>query len=509
MQAGVLSLGCGVVLALAFDPVGWGLLAPVALAVCFSRARHAASVRTAALYGALFGSAFLGVHMWWLVDSIGGLAWVALTLVEAAWFALACAAVSWCRAQALWPFTAAALWTAVEILRQSWPFGGMPWGQLGVTALDTPLQAVLPYLGVTGTTFLIALAAATGAQLADRRSAATWAGVGVVASVVLVASLPRPGSEVQAAAGAPHQPPAEAKVVALVQSGVPGSGRDVPAHRVDILDSSLALTRALSARPSQSALGAPDLVIWAEGAAGSSPADDPFARARIAAASRAVGAPILVGSINAGPTPSTRYNQGVVWTESGPGRARYTKLHPVPFGEFIPARNVLGGISSQLDQIPYDMVPGPPPEPMRVADMSIANAICFDIAYAGQIRDQVLAGAELIVVQTSNATFSGTTQPQQQLAITRARALETQRVVLVTSLNGITAAIGADGAVLDELAPDAVTTSMVSVVPSDHLTVAVRIGARLSDATLVLAGLAMILELAGRMTRQAGRAGVT
>ena len=498
----LLSLACGVGLALAFDPVGWGLLAPLSLAIFFSRVWHLPRARVAALDGFVFGVAFLGTHLWWLVDSIGVVAWVALTLAESLWFALGFVGAYLCRRQVLWPVATAFIWTAFEIFRQSWPFGGLPWGQLGVAALDTPLEAALPYVGVTGTSLLVALVAAAGAHLVAGRSKAAWASAGVVGLVVLIA-LSTLGRTRAGADNHLSEEVGDGKVIALVQGGVPGDGRDVLDYRPEILSSSLELTRAIRGSLPANALG-PDLVIWAEGAAGGSPADDDNVRAQITAAAREVGAPILVGSINAGPTAGTRYNQGVVWSAEGPKPLAYTKLHPVPFGEFIPARNLIGGLSSQFDRIPFDMVPGPSPEPMSAGGMVIANAICFDIAYSGAIRDQVVAGAELIVVQTSNATFAGTSQPQQQFAITRARAIETQRAVVVSSLNGVTGAIRPDGSVIEQLSPEAVAAAVVTVTPSRYLTPAVRLGPRLLEGILVGAGLALLAESVRRLREARG-----
>ena len=47
-------------------------------------------------------------------------------------------------------------------------------------------------------------------------------------------------------------------------------------------------------------------------------------------------------------------------------------------------------------------------------------ATCFDVAFDDALHEQVSDGAEVVVVQTSNAMFTGTAQ---QLAISRARAL--------------------------------------------------------------------------------------
>ena len=77
----------------------------------------------------------------------------------------------------------------------------------------------------------------------------------------------------------------------------------------------------------------------------------------------------------------------------------------------------------------------------------VADAICFDVAYDDGIRDQVERGGQLLVVQTSNATFIHTDQIDQQFAITRLRAIETHRAVAVAATNGLTGLIAPDGEV--------------------------------------------------------------
>ena len=77
--------------------------------------------------------------------------------------------------------------------------------------------------------------------------------------------------------------------------------------------------------------------------------------------------------------------------------------------------------------------------------MIVANAICFDIAYDAVVVRQVQDGAQVVVVQASNATFFGTSRLEQQLRITRIRAVVSGRTVVVAALNGLTAVIGRDG----------------------------------------------------------------
>ena len=132
---------------------------------------------------------------------------------------------------------------------------------------------------------------------------------------------------------------------------------------------------------------------------------------------------------------------------------RYTKRHPVPFGEYIPWRNVFGDSFGKLDMIPRDMLSGTRDEPLVVAGVPVADAICFDIAYDDGLYEQVTHGAEMAVVQTSNAMFIHTAQIEQQFEISRARAIEFGRPLAIASVNGISGVIDAEGHVLTQADP--------------------------------------------------------
>ncbi len=138
-------------------------------------------------------------------------------------------------------------------------------------------------------------------------------------------------------------------------------------------------------------------------------------------------------------------NQGIVWDpESGPGD-RYTKHHPVPYGEYIPFRDLWDPEFGQLALISRDMKSGTRTEPLRVGGVRVADAICFDVAYDDVMPPQVRDGAELLAVQTSNASFIFTHQIEQQFAITRLRAIEAGRWLTVASTNGRSGVIAPDG----------------------------------------------------------------
>jgi apolipoprotein N-acyltransferase len=149
----------------------------------------------------------------------------------------------------------------------------------------------------------------------------------------------------------------------------------------------------------------------------------------------------------------------------------------------------------RLNEVPRDMIPGKDEGPLNVEGIVVADAICFDIAYDDVLHNQVRRGAEIAVVQTSNATFFGTDQPSQQFEITRARAVEVGRSIVVASTNGKTGIITSRGKVLQE-APVGVSTTVVDKVPLySGLTPAVRHQRLLRIA--IVAGAAVGIVLAG------------
>ena len=217
----------------------------------------------------------------------------------------------------------------------------------------------------------------------------------------------------------------------------------------------------------------PDLVVWPENSSDLDPYADPDARETIDAAVRDVGVPVLVGAvIDAGDGRHVE-NRGIVWDpRTGPGEY-YDKRHPVPFGEYLPFRDVLTKLITRFERIPYDYLPGRRPGLLSLGPVRIGDVICFEVAYDGIVRD--VSSAQLLVVQTNNATYGRTGLPWQQVAMTRLRAVEHGRSVLVAATSGITAIVGPDGTVIDQSA-EFVPDAQVARVPArtsrtlaDHL----------------------------------------
>jgi apolipoprotein N-acyltransferase len=148
--------------------------------------------------------------------------------------------------------------------------------------------------------------------------------------------------------------------------------------------------------------------------------------------------------------PGKLSNVSIVWLPgSGPGE-QYVKRHPVPFGEYIPDRSLFRRFSSKIDLVPRDFVAGHQVGLLQLGPAKVGVAICFEVAYDSLLRQSVDKGADLLVVQTNNATFGYTDEAAQQLAMSRLRAVEHGRSVAHISTVGISALIDPDGHVVQQ-----------------------------------------------------------
>jgi apolipoprotein N-acyltransferase len=484
----------GALVALAFPPYDLWPLAPVGVGALVLLCRDVRP-RTGALLGLVHGLAtFLPLVSWMTI--VGPDAWIMLSLLEASFLALMGALLPGVLRLPGWPVWVATLWVAQEAARDRLPFGGFPWGRLAFAETAAPFT---PYAALAGAPLVSFATALSGASLAAavaylrlRRTAAL---LGVAAVAV-----PAAGLLVPTGAGEVRQVTA-----ALVQGGVPGEGLDFLGEREQVLRNHVGATRRLAEDVRSGAVPAPDLVVWPENASDIDPFTEPSARALIDEAVRDVGVPVLVGAVLDGPGPEFVSNSGIVWDpELGPGE-RYVKRHPVPFGEYIPFRAQLSGLIERLDQIPRDFYAADEPGNLTVGPASVGDVICFEVAYDGLVRDVVTGGADVLVVQTNNATYNGTGQPQQQMAMSRLRAVEHGRSVLVAATSGISAVVDSDGTVV-ATAPERTARTLVETVTlHDGTTVATRVGAL---PEWLLTGLGLAAAVAGlrrlRRLRTAG-----
>ncbi|MFJ9454443.1 apolipoprotein N-acyltransferase [Kitasatospora sp. NPDC101447] len=471
----------GLLLALAFPPYDlWPLsLLGVAALSLLTRGR---TFRQGLWTGFAFGLPFFLMLLSWL-RVVGWDATVGLSVVEALFLALLGGALAVTSRLPGWPLWAACLWITQEWARDRLPLGGFPWGRLAFANTATPYTPLAALGGAPLVTFAVALSGALLAWAAlrlrgPRRAprAAALAALGAVAALLAGYVVPVPTAA------------ADTVKVAIVQGNVPNPGMDFLGRPMMVLNNHASATERLAADIAAGNVQRPDVVIWPENSSDLDPFSDPLAYERIDEAVKAIGVPTLVGTLVDGPDAQHVQNEGIVWDpRSGPG-ASYTKQHPVPFGEYVPFRAQLMKVITRLQRVARDFYPGDHNGVMQLGPARIGDVICFEVAYDEIVRDTVDSGARVLVVQTNNATYAKTGQPEQQLAMSRLRAVEHGRAVLIAATSGISAVISPDGTV-EQRTQELTPAELSATVPlRDGTTVADRVGAA-PEWTLAIGGL--------------------
>ncbi|MFC9794773.1 apolipoprotein N-acyltransferase [Streptomyces sp. NPDC127584] len=515
----------GLLLYLSFPPrpLWWLALPAFALLGWSLRGRR---LRAGFGLGYLAGLGFLLPLLVWTGEEVGPGPWIALAAVEALFMALAGLGIAAVSRLPWWPFFAAGVWILAEAARARVPFGGFPWGKIAFGQADgifLPLAAVggTPVLG-----FAVALCGfglyEAGRQLRARRAAGTEAGTprdetagtptgtprdetaGTAAVPARSEAAADPGVEPAAGARPRRLPPGPlvaaalavlvpvtgalaalplvddsaengTATVAAVQGNVPRLGLDFNAQRRAVLDNHVARTRELAADVKAGRAPQPDFVLWPENSSDIDPYANADAAEVIDGAVDAIGVPTVIGAVVAPETGKLR-NTLIEWEPDRGPVATYDKRHVQPFGEYIPLRPLVRLFNSNVDRVSRDFGAGTKIGVFDLAGTKVGLATCYEAAFDWAVRDTVTHGAQLISVPSNNATFGRSEMTYQQLAMSRVRAVEHSRSVVVPVTSGVSAVIRPDGEIVAEtrmFTPDV----LVEKVPlRSSLTPATRMG---------------------------------
>jgi apolipoprotein N-acyltransferase len=418
------AVASALLLFVAGEPVGFGVLAWVALVPLFAVVASVERARWAWLYGFLFGLVFFGIHLSWIF-LFGWMAWTALTIAMALYTSAATFVAGLVRRSTLAPLMAAGAWTGMELVRDRWPVGGFPWGAVGTTQVSVPgVRWLAGVVGVYGLSFLVAFAAWL---VAGRRW--EWRSVAVAAAVLVVFVAVDAVMYGAPSSGRPVR-------VAVVQGGVPRPPR--PDQNEVILGNHIRVSRELIARR-----GPVDVVVWPESAIANSVADSGLAAVKALALE--TNTSFLVGRSYF--TDDAYFNLVEHVTPDGRVEGEYAKRHPVPFGEYVPIAFLRDFVGTLQSEIPVDQRPGTKATVFNVEGRTIATPVCFESVFPRDFLDFVREGTELFVLSTNNSSFEHSYASQQHIAHTRMRALETRQWVVQAALAGISGVLGPDGSI--------------------------------------------------------------
>ncbi|WP_280491364.1 apolipoprotein N-acyltransferase [Nocardia asiatica] len=523
----VAAICAGLLLFGSFPPRPWWFLGPLGIAMLTLTVRGDGRLRAGFGYGLLAGLGFFVPLLPWTGIYVGPAPWLALSTVCALYLGVFGLLTRLVGALPGWPLWVASAWTAAEWARSSFPFGGFPWGRVAFGQADgwfLPLAAVggAPLVGFavaltgTGIAALVTLLWSARVPGAERRTADSGIGSPVAAASRGRTPVPRLGYAAAAFTlllmplaglllGSALPDPGEGDrtvTVAAIQGSVPRLGLDFNAQRRAVLDNHVRRTEELAAEVAAGRAPRPDVVIWPENSSDIDPLRNADAAALITAASERIGAPVLVGAVLIN-SDRTTTNSVMVWNgAAGPGE-RHDKKIIQPFGEYLPMRSFFRLFSEYADRAGY-FVPGNGDGVVRAAGIDIGVATCYEVAFDRSFEDAMRAGAQLLTVPTNNATFGDSEMTYQQLAMSRIRAVEHGRALVVAATSGVSAIIAADGSVRQETALFAPAALVAELPLRDASTLATRIGPAPERIFVILTAAAVVAAAIRRRSARAG-----
>lgn len=416
---------------LAFPPFDVGLLAFVAPAPLLWALRRVERGVSALAVGFVYGAVFFGLLLSWIAV-LGMVAWIPLTIwlatLSAAYGLLVWLFRGWPPAR--WWLIVVGGWTLWELIKSYVPFGGFPWGSLGYAAAGNPgIIGSVQWVGPSGWTVLaVGVAAGIVLVVEDTQN---WRLLVDPTVVVLMLVL----------AGVLFPPHADGGTVtaAIVQGSSPCPQTHCQNENQRIYERHLELSRSI---PRDMV----DLVVWPENSFGSpyDPIGNEDIDQELKVLAQGLGAYLLVSGTHVVDSESF-VNANIVYTNIGTEVGRYDKQHPVPFGEYVPLRDLFGFIP-QLDQVPRDMIPGEDPVVFPIRDGMLGSVISFEGAFIRHIRDAARAGSELLVVATNESSYGPDAPASDQLIeLARVNAAAVGQDLILAAITGKSTFITAEG----------------------------------------------------------------
>ena len=439
----------GLLLFLSFPKYGSGWLAWIAFIPLFFALRRAASITQGLLLGFITGIvSYVGI-IYWIASVITNYGYLPLYLGIILMLLLACylsiyialfaGGIVYFREKIAIYFTAPVLWICMEYCK-SCLLTGFPWENLGYSQyLNFYFIQFADIAGVFGLSFLIVIVNATIFEVINKRSRKEFI-LAVVVFLILAGvyiygfcRLDQVNKVIQNAPG---------MEVSLIQGNIDQSIKWNENYQRETLNIYERLS--LKNAPSNGSL-----IIWPETAAPFSFQNMNNLHDQVVTLSMKTKSWLIFGSVSylLKKGNDDYYNSAYLLSPSGEIRGKYDKVHLVPYGEYVPLRNVLPFVKKLTAGI-GDFGTGPGYYPLSLGDKKIGILICYEAILPFATRMYKKRSAELLVNITNDAWFGTTSAPFQHFSMAIFRAVET-RLYLVRSANtGISGIIDPSGKII-------------------------------------------------------------
>lgn len=431
----------GVLAVFGFAPYYFYLIPVASLVGLFYLWQQANTPKQAAKIGFMFGLGLFIVGIYWIYISLhdfGGMPWWMAgfaTFVLCAFLSLFPATVAYLSKRCGYLLLSIPVFWALSEWVRSWIFTGFPWLTFGYSQVPhSPLVGFMPIIGVYGVSFITVLIAALIALSINHIK--TWRLKAIIAIVCIITL---GGLLKWVNWTKPIGVPLSAS---LLQGNI---GQDIkwsPEMAEHTLQTYLIMAQQSHAQ----------LIVLPETAlpmlANQIPELSILAFKNHALKNQG---DILIGAVEgiskANSAEPNAYFNSLLSIGTAPTQT-YRKSHLVPFGEFIPLKNVFGWVYRDWLNIPLsDLSRGGLQQPMQLSGQQVAINICYEDVFGEEIIHQ-LPQATLLVNASNDAWYGDSFAAYQHLQFSQARAIETGRTMLRATNTGATAMINPQGEVL-------------------------------------------------------------
>ena len=458
--AAVLSLAAGGLAAIAHPPFGLlpGLLGYALLMHLVDEAPGPRPLRAAFWRGWLAAVAYFLIGCWWVAEAFlvdargqGWMAPFAVVMVAGGlglFWGAATALYRALRPRGLWRVLAFAGALSLLEWMRGWVLTGFPWNLPGETwRAGSAVSQAASLVGAYGLTWITLALAASPAVILGPGSRRARAGLLALAFLILSGLWGWGESRLRH----PVAPRPDAPVVRIVQPDVKQEAK----YDEDNLRSIFLRYVKLTATP---AARAPDIAIWSEGAV-PLPANDLLDPAKgwaqVIRASLHPGETLMLGAyrIAGSPAQPLYFNSLYAVRATDQGlmvTGVYDKSRLVPFGEYLPAEEILEPLGfKDLTHIGDSFAAGPPPRPLTPAGVPpVQPLICYESLFPDLVRQAVNGGParpQWIVNVSNDSWFGVTSGPLQHLNQASYRAIEEGLPIARATPTGVSAMIDAYG----------------------------------------------------------------
>lgn len=448
----------GLMMTGAFPHLDWGWLAWIGL-VPILLTLPQLRLRSALAQAFIFGVAYFGGLLYWLMvcgaavlgPGLGVIAWSIAVTAQCGVMMIFAAGAWWLARRpnrGAWLWGVPALWTVLEWVRQLGQLG-TTWGDISVSQhAYLPLLQLSKLTGSWGVTFVVVVVNMALAEMLRRRFMPGAAGPPdrtlvrfVAASLVLVGVVLVGGELV---IGHEHLKPTylAAALQPDVDPNVRWSG-DRPADYGYVASTMSAYVDAGSAAGREGA----SVVVWPEATFPGYLRDDPLSSMLVREAIE-YRQTILVGTPERYATGGPEGNAVTEISPDGVIGISYLKRHLVPWGEYVPFRNIFP-ILNALHLTLYDRKFGAPVQPLFSSPHGpLGVVICYESSYPELTREEVARGASLLSIVTDDTWYGRTAAPYQHANFAVLRAVENDRYVLRAAATGISEIVDPTGRVI-------------------------------------------------------------